>query len=205
MREAVHHATNAREPRTYFRGKLAIDGIWTTKDIEVSSAAYLPFDPELGDHRPVVANISKESLLGASGPRIALFAARKLNYKVERIRDKYNLRLEDQMRQHKILDRVTKLKKEAEGGFGEPSRKTLERLDIEITEMMMSAEKKCRKMYRGGYEFSPQVRFWIERGRAIKGLIRYKGKNVGNLGNVKQAARRCGIKAPLAINLGKLI
>ena len=27
MREAVHHATNARGPRTYFRGKLAIDGI----------------------------------------------------------------------------------------------------------------------------------------------------------------------------------
>ena len=72
MREVVHSSTGVRGPNTHFLGQLAINGIWVLEEIEASSAAYLPCDPELGDHHPVVANTSNESLLGESGPRIKL-------------------------------------------------------------------------------------------------------------------------------------
>ena len=62
MREAVHAQTGEKGPHTYFKGKLAIDGIWVSEEIEVRAAAYLPYDAELGDHRPVVANISMKSV-----------------------------------------------------------------------------------------------------------------------------------------------
>ena len=59
MREAVHTVTTGKGTNTYFKGSEVIDGIWTTTEIEVTSAAYLPFDPELGDHRPVISSMSK--------------------------------------------------------------------------------------------------------------------------------------------------
>ena len=82
-----------------------------TKDIEVSSVAYLPYDPELGDHRPVVANISKKLLLGESGPRIKKVACRRLNSKVERIRQEYIERLEEKMKRQNVLTRIGTLEK----------------------------------------------------------------------------------------------
>ena len=80
-------------PNTYFKGSKPIDGIWTTTEIEVTSATYLPYDPELGDHRPVIANLSK------------------------RLGQEYIDRLEEQMRSHKVLNRLQRLQAEAEGEF----------------------------------------------------------------------------------------
>ena len=88
LREVVFSHIQAKGPNTYFRGKDAIDGIWVSEEIETSAAAYLPFDPELGDHRTVVVNITKKSLLGTQGPRIKPPAARRLNSKVKRIHQK---------------------------------------------------------------------------------------------------------------------
>ena len=125
----------------------AIDAIWTTTEIEVTSAAYLPFDPELGDHRPVIANMPKRSIVGDKRPIIQKAACRRLNSKVERIRQEYIDRLEEQMRKHKVLDRLQHRQEDADGEFGKISRKTLNRLDQETTEMMLGAEKKYRKLY----------------------------------------------------------
>ena len=83
LQEAVHAAVDGKGPNTYFRGSDPINRIWITSEIEVTNAAYLPFDPELGDHRPVIANMSKCSLVGDNGPRVQWVACRRLNSKVE--------------------------------------------------------------------------------------------------------------------------
>ena len=85
MKEVVFTQTRREGPKTYFRGSVAIDGIWVTEDLEVTTAAHLQFNPELGDHRPVVVNITKTPILGVSGPKIKPTAARRLNSKVKRI------------------------------------------------------------------------------------------------------------------------
>jgi hypothetical protein len=109
MREVVYSQTNRRGPKTYFKGQVAIDGIWVSEELEVSTAAYLPFDPDLGDHQPVVVNISKKSLLGDHGPRIKPSAARRLNSKVKQIRQKYIDKLEEDFRKHRVLEWLEKL------------------------------------------------------------------------------------------------
>ena len=124
MQEAVHATVAGKGPNTYFRGSDPIDGIWTTPEIEVTSAAYLPFDPELGDHRPVIANISKRSLVGDNGPRVQRVTCRRLNSKVERIRQEYIDRLEEQMRNHNILDRLQRLEPEEGGGVRGSSKES---------------------------------------------------------------------------------
>ena len=63
MKEVVFSQTRTKGPNTYFKGTVAIGGIWVSAELEVTAAAYLPFDPELGDHRPVVVNITKTSTI----------------------------------------------------------------------------------------------------------------------------------------------
>ena len=118
--------------------------------------------------------MSKCSTVGDRRPRIQKAACRRLNSKVDRITQEYIGRLEEQMRNHTVLDRLQRLQEEVDGDFGETSRNTLNRLDQEITEMMLGTEKNCRKLYRGAYEFSPEVKSWIEKGRAIQGLLRHR-------------------------------
>ena len=143
--------------------------------------------------------------MGDKGPRIQKAACRRLNSKVERIRQEYIDRLEEQMRNHKVLDRLQCLQEEADGEFGEISRRTLNRLDQEITEMMSGAERKCRKLYRGAYEFSLEVKGWIDRGRAIRGLLRHRQTGAGNGGNAKRAARRAGLQDLSSIRNSRLV
>ena len=126
MREAVHGVVAGKCPNTYLKGSEPIHGMWTATKIEVTSAAYLSYNPELEDHRPAIANISKRLLVGDKGPRIQKAVCRWLNSKVERIRQEYIDRLEEQMRSHKVLDRLQRLQAEADGEFGEVSRKALD-------------------------------------------------------------------------------
>ena len=59
---------------------------------------------------------------------------------------------------------------------------------------MSGTERRCRKLYRGAYDFRPEAKGWIERGRAIQGLFRYRQTGAGNGGNDKRAARRAGLQ-----------
>ena len=86
--------------------------------------------------------MSKRSIVGDKRPRIQKAACRRLNSKVEHIRQEYIDRLEEQMRRRKVMDRLQRLKEEVDGEFGETSKKTLNRLDQKITEMMLGVEKK---------------------------------------------------------------
>ena len=55
-------------PNTWLRGTDPIDKIWVSDDIEVVRVAYLPYEPELGVHRPVMADILAQSILGMNIP-----------------------------------------------------------------------------------------------------------------------------------------
>ena len=59
MCEAVHGLVLGQGPNTHVDGSVPIDGIWYTPDLTLERASYLPFDPQLGDHRPVMADSHK--------------------------------------------------------------------------------------------------------------------------------------------------
>ena len=205
MREVVHSTTRERGPKTHFKGSIAIDGIWVSEEIGINQAAYMPFDAELGDHRPVVANLSKKSILGVEGPRIKPQAARRLNAKVKRMRQKYIDTLEEAFQKHRVLDKIKRLETETQNGeLSTEARAALNKIDKQITELMTCAEKRCRMLFKNDYEFSPNVRYWIERGRAIRALIKLKLGRECNAGNVKRAARRAGIENPLSCDRREL-
>ena len=130
MKEVVFSQTRTRGPKTYFRGTVAIDDLWVSEELEVTAAAYLPFNLELGDHQPVVVNITKTSTLGVSGPKIKPCAARRLNSKVKQIRQKYIIKLKEEFRKHRILEQLATLEERADESFSKHAKEALKTLTL---------------------------------------------------------------------------
>ena len=104
LQEAVHMRTNGPGPKTHVRGSESIDGIYVTPEIEVRGASYLPFNKDLGDHRPVMMDVTIASILGRNLPKIVPPRARRLSAKIPRIREEYIKLLEQSFEQHGIFD-----------------------------------------------------------------------------------------------------
>ena len=72
---------------------------------------------------------------------------------------------------------------------------------------MLGAEKRCHKLNAGHYEFSPQVKEWLDRCHVFifRALLWLKtGKKVRNRENVKRFARKYGIINPMQHSESKL-
>ena len=207
MKEAVHDQTEGQGPNTHNRGSQPIDGVWFTPDLELKGASYLPFDGSLGDHRPVIADFSQRSVLGTNLPKIVPVKARRLNSKVKRIRDSYIQSLEEAFKKGEILSRLRSLEKDATFPASEEVASALERIDNEMENHMLMAERSCRKLYAGHYDFSPTVQFWLKRCHAYRALIKLRDTmdNAGtrdprhhalrkkNAANTYRSAERAGI------------
>ena len=192
MNEAVHSVVPGPGPNTHFRGKEAIDGIWFSSDLDLISASYLPFHADLGDHRPVVADFTMESVLGKNLKKIVPPKARRLNSKVKKIRQEYINRLENSFRAHGIYETLVRLEAKATYPVSEEVATALEKLDVLMTQLMLQAEKKCRKLRAGHYEFSPVIKGWLGKCHAYKQLIRLQLNGATskiNVGNLKRFAR----------------
>ena len=57
LTEVVHSVTAGVSPETWFGGKDPIDGIYVSSEIDITGASYLLYHADIGDHRPVVADL----------------------------------------------------------------------------------------------------------------------------------------------------
>ncbi|KAL7536732.1 hypothetical protein ACHAXR_007366 [Thalassiosira sp. AJA248-18] len=198
MMEAVETEATGMAPKTWFRGKDAIDGrIWVSSDIDIIGASYLPFDAEIGDHRPVVVDFTVSSVLGANF---------RLNSKVGRIRDAYIERLEGAFKEHGIYEKLLSLQASASYPASAEAEAALKGIDKLMTSLMLEVEKKCQKLNLAHYDFSPVVKSWLDKFHAYRQLTRLRsGKAMSNVANVKRFAVRNGIEKPLHQSLEQLV
>ena len=80
MKEAIldrHKARQGLQP-TYNRGRVPIDGIFVSDNIEVEAAGYLPFGESPSDHRGLWVQIKEESIFGYSMEKVVPVSARRL-------------------------------------------------------------------------------------------------------------------------------
>ena len=69
---------------------------------------------------------------------------------------------------------------------------------------MMAAEKKYRNIKSGRILFSPEASKWIRRAQVYRSLLRLHAGKIRNIGNLKRAARRCGIEEPTKKSLAEI-
>ena len=204
MSEVVGDFTGKRIGPTFFRGRKPIDGVWATKDISVTHACVMPAGYGVGDHRMFVIDFQAESIVGATPFRIQRYTTRRLNTKVSSgATKKYVERLEKNIRQHLLLEKLNEL------SGRDYNRKSIQRklnkIDKQSKELMLNAEKKCRRIKSGRIPFSPEAALWIRRSQVYRSLIRYHDGLIRNRSNLKRTARRCGIERCFELSIEDIL
>ena len=89
LQKAVHMQTNGPGPMTHVQGSESIDNIYVTPKIEVKGVAYLLFNKDLGNHRPIMIEVTITLILDQNLPKIVPPQARLLSAKISQIREEY--------------------------------------------------------------------------------------------------------------------
>ena len=153
MEDAVKIRSGYDGPNTFIRGSRQIDGAWVTPGLDVQSACFLPFFLGIGDHRGILLDISKASLIGGTSRSIARPSTRRLRCNREGIWIRYNNRLETYCRHHRLQSKINRLAANCNRTIDGTSG-GLEAIDAALTDGMKNAEKHCRKLRVGEVPFS---------------------------------------------------
>jgi hypothetical protein len=77
--KAIKLHTRASLGATFFRGLQPIDGLWVSKDLDISNACVMPFRFGVGDHCAFILDIPLESLVGVNPVKIVRPVSHRLN------------------------------------------------------------------------------------------------------------------------------
>ena len=129
-------------------------------------------------------------------------AARRLNTAIPGVEYKYVSMLEDLMEHHRLVPKVQGLLNGNKSGT--ELKEGLDALDYEMKQYMHATEKKCRRIKSGRIPFFPEASKWIRRAQVYRSLLRLHAGKIKNRGNLKRAARRCGVEQPLNMSLPEI-
>ncbi len=203
MVEVVGEFTGKKIGATFFWGSKPIDGIWATKDIGVMQACVMPAGFGVGDHRMLVVNFQADTVIGKAPFKVKPFTSCQLNTKVSSgATQKYLQKFEENLSRHRMIKKlgVIHLRYKSKKRF----QREINKLDKQSKDMMTNAEKKCRRIKSGRIPFSPELSLWIRCTQVYRLLIRYHLGFFCNVGNLKRAARRCGISKCLFLSLEEI-
>ncbi len=205
MSVVVGDFTGKKLGATFFRETKPIDGIWATKDIMITHACVMPVGYGVGDHPLFVIDMLEEFLIGQAPFRVIRGESRRLNTKVSGVAmANYMQRLEGSLQRHKILERMQEIHRKYKKP-GRRLRRALAKLDKETKQLMINAEKNCRKIKSGRIPFSPEAAIWIRLMQVYKLLLRYHQGRIRNRANLGWTARRCRILNCLQIPVESLL
>jgi hypothetical protein len=202
MIEAVGRNTGKKIGPTYFWGQLPINGVWTTPDVTVSNACIMPAGYGIGDHRLFIINLHTASLVGPGPLRERRAASRWLNTRLPHVVKKYTENLEENLRQHQLIEKLGEAHTGSANKEGVQSK--IRTVDKSSMQFMKHAAKKCRRLKSGRICFSPESVICIKRKQIYKSLVEYHLGRKKNRGNLKRAARKQGIKEPFRISMAEL-
>ena len=86
-------------------------------------------------------------------------AARRLNTKIPGTARKYSDKLEQQILQHQVIERVGNAHETS--CTKEEVKRKCDKIDMEVKQHMKGAEKRCRRIKSGRIPFSPESSKWI--------------------------------------------
>jgi len=131
--------------------------------------------------------------------RVVRAKSRRLNTKIAPAVDKYVRSLEANLTRHRLIEKLGLAHTMSRSSVLVKER--LDSIDEESKQFMKHAEKNCRRIKSGRIPFSPEASLWIKRTGIYRNLLRYHAGKKVNRGNLKRAARRCGIAAPFRLDL----
>jgi hypothetical protein len=197
--KAIKLHTGMSPGATFFRGSWPIDGLWVSKDLDISNECVMPFRFGVEDHRAFILDIPLESLVGANPVKIVRPVSRRLNSRLPKRGEAYIESLERNIVKHRLLECLYNA--HTREYSAEETAKRVIAINEEGKSYMQHAEKICRKIKCCLIPFSPEAVIWIQRVQVYHAILRFHQGKVKNRGNLKRAARRCNIPNPLSLSI----
>ncbi len=155
LSEAIKLHTGASPGATFFQGLRPIDGLWVSKDLNISNACVMPFGFGVGNHRAFILDIPLESLVGANPVKIVKPISRRLNSCLPKCSKAYIESLEKNIVKHCLPER---LYNPHTGGYSaDETASRVIAIDKEGKSYMQHAEKICRKIKCCRIPFLPKA------------------------------------------------
>ncbi len=130
------------------------------QDIVITHVCVMPAGFGIGDHRMFVFDVQKETILGTAPFRVKRFASHRLNTKVSNgATQKYLTKLEEGLLRHILIEKIGKLHMQCK--FKKKFQNELNKLDQQSKDIMINAERKCRRIKSKRIPFSPESALWI--------------------------------------------
>jgi len=182
---------------TFFWGSKLIDGLWASRDLDISNACVMPFGYGVGNHRAFILDIPLESLLEENPVKVVRPASHWLNSRLPGCGNKYVRSLETNIIHHRLLECLHN----THAGNYTPEERAMKVIIInkEGKAYMRHAEKICQKIKSCRIPFSPEAFIWIRQVQVYYSLLQYHKGRIKNRGILKQAARHCNIPNPLSL------
>ena len=176
-------------PPTYNRGSKPIDEIFCSSTLQITKAGYTEFGNTKGDHRALWIDLTKSSALGTKLPIPAQAQAKRLRCKDPRIVQKYNYVLQEELQKHGVYHRTHRLLQSFHTPLTPWEQREFEKLDKIREKAMKKAERQCRKLRMGKYQWSPAL-------QKIRDKLQYLNLSLSR-------KRNCHVGARVLINLSK--
>ena len=196
LRELIlHQHTTLPPPPTQCPGKRTIENIFSTPSMDVANGGYGSF-VGFTDHRLAWIDINWESVFGTY-QKIERPPARRLQCEDPRTVKKCLLLLQKYLDDENIDQIVINLQKNATILLSARDTEIYETVDKIITNYMIKAEKKCRKLFMAGVPYSPELAEHLNRINLWCLLIRKKKRNNSNMRTIILLQKKYGVNGRL--------
>jgi len=162
IRSIYQKDTSILPPPTSLTGSDPIDAIFVSPQLQdIVRGGWIQVEKSIGDHRTLFVDIPIETILGEDPFVIHRNTARRLICDQPKVVERYNKLLNRQLHnQHTFKNFEAFEKAYQSGALNTTSYITmLNKIDNSITNSILHAEKRCRKLKAGAVPYSPELNF----------------------------------------------
>jgi hypothetical protein len=163
LHELCKQTTGQLLPPTHNQGSIPIDAIFGTVGVESTAATLLLFGAGVGDHQVFLIDLSLQSLIGDTFPRVLPAPGRLLNCDSDRIQCKYNQVLNQLANRHLLFHKLLQMDCDLDSLSEAQFLVIINKVDKELKDFMKAAKKDCHKYIGGHIEWCPKTGVWMKR------------------------------------------
>ena len=164
----TNHHSDKTIPATQNRGRKAIDEIFVSPNIKINKSGFLEHGKLPSDHRAIWIQIDTSIIIGTNPDPPTNPEARRLKCGDPRTIKKYNTALNEYLNYNGFYPRLNELLTTYSNPLTNEEKIEYEKLDEIRIRGMKKAEKKCRKLNMGKYQWSVDLQKARDRLRYAK-------------------------------------
>ena len=191
-------------PETHHLGTKTIDGVFTSRGINIKQGGYTTHEESPGDHRWLWLDISETTLLGRNRDDYAPPIEQRATAKIPSVKNRFNDILERQVTLHKLHSKTIDIfNKATESGILTPEQELIyDMIEERMQRGVKYADTNCRKVRRGQIPFSKKVQEIMRKLRILR-LVQLREYNKGKRNRprkrkLRRLARKYSYTGPLS-------